>query len=394
MNEPPNSIPPASDPDSEAREPAPPAAEEAPTPPAEVTPAEATPPALPPESQPEVVPPIAAPLPAGAGPAPGIEFGGFWIRFAAYIIDGLILAVIQIALALVFGLAFGVASPSDISASQSLVSLVGLVISIGYFVWFWVRSGSTPGMSLLGLQVVRDKDGGSISWGKALIRYIGIVISTLALFIGLIWVAFDSRKRGWHDLMAGTVVIRKPEVPITGGRKVLMIGAIGCGCLLPILAILGIVGLLFMGPIVQDVMNRAGDDLARGPDGQIEQPIEIPYTSLRVGDCFDLIDPAAQNVELVRAAPCADEHVFEVFFVGDMPDGAFPGDEAVLAFANDNCLPAFEDYVGAPFEQSVWYASPVIPNEESWAEGARTVTCQLHNQEGTPVTGSARNSAE
>ena len=83
-----------------------------------------------------------------------------------------------------------------------------------------------------------------------------------------------------------------------------------------------------------------------------------------------------------------------MFFVGDMPDGEFPGDAAVAAFADDNCLPAFEEYVGVPFENSVWYASPVGPAQQDWEEGTRRVTCQLHTQDESPVTGSARGSGE
>jgi len=363
VNEPPNSPPPAPSPESEPHKPSSPAPEEA---------------------APEALPVLEA------GQAPWIAFGGFWIRFAAYIIDGLILTLIGI----VLGVMFGVVFRSSVDAAQGLLSLISLVVSIGYFVWSWVRSGSTPGMNLLGLRVVRDADGGPISWGRALLRYLGIVISTLALFIGLIWVAFDKRKRGWHDLIAGTVVIRKPDVPITGGRQALMIGAIGCGVLLPILAIAGITLLIFLGPIVQDIFSGVADDLARGPDGQVTQPVEISFTSLQVGDCFELTNPSDPTTAGVRAVPCADEHVYEVFFVGNMPDGEFPGDTAMLTFANDNCLPAFEAYVGVQFEQSIWYASPVGPNENTWAEGDRRVTCQLHNQTETPVTGSARDSGE
>lgn len=386
MNEPPNSPPPPPDPDSEPQDANPPA-------PDEHAPAAAEGAGPPPEAvpAPAVTEPWAAQPPPG--PAPGIEFGGFWIRFAAYIIDGLILGVVGIILGVAVGLVAGL-SGSSAAAVQGVLYLVSFVIGIAYFTGFWVRGGSTPGMSLLGLQVVRDSDGGPISWGKALLRYVGIVISTIALFIGLIWVAFDSRKRGWHDLMAGTVVIRKPDVHITGGRKALMIGAIGCGCLLPILAIGSIVALLFMGPIVQNIFGDVANDLARGPDGQIEQPILLGFASLREGDCFELVDPEAPSVEIVRGLPCSSEHVYEVFFVGDMPDGAFPGDEAVSTFANENCLPAFEDYVGVPFEQSIWYGTPVGPTEETWGAGDRRVACLLHNQTESSVSGSVRGSEQ
>jgi uncharacterized RDD family membrane protein YckC len=389
MNEPPNSPPKPSE-----AEPEPDAdpTESAPAAPDQVSGEEGAPPATTeaesvPHTAEPVPPPLAPPLVEAAPTGP--VFGGFWIRFAAYIIDGLILGLISIVIDVVL---FNLISSA--STLQSVGSVIGLVIGFLYFAWSWVRTGSTPGMSLLGLQVVRDADGGPITWGKAFIRYVGIIISTLVLFIGLIWVAFDKRKRGWHDLMAGTVVIRKPEVPITGGRKVLMIGAIGCGCLLPILAIIGIVGLIFMGPIVQDIFNRVGDDLARASSGEIVEPVPISFESLRVGDCFNIVNPDDPATVGLQAVPCADEHVFEVFFAEDMPAGAYPGEEAVTTFANDNCLPAFEEYVGVSFDESVWYASPLGPTEVDWDDGIQRVTCQLHNQEGTPVTGSARGSAE
>lgn len=377
MNESPSAPPPPPGPDAEPREPTP-------VEPPDAGQSGALPPA--PSDEP----------PAGAVP-PAREYGGFWIRFAAYVIDGLIVGLVGLAIAIPFGVAFALTSAEGSTvnpAVQSLFSALNLALSVGYFVWFWVRTGSTPGMSLLGLQVVRDADGGPIGVGVAFVRYLGIILSTIALFIGLIWVAFDARKRGWHDMLAGTVVIRRPDVPMTGGRRAVMIGAIGCGCLLPILAIMVIIGLLLTGPIIQDMLEDAANDLARGPSGEIEQPVEFPYGALRVGDCFELLDPSDPNITIVRAVPCADEHVYEVFFVGEMPDGGFPGDDAVAAFADENCVPAFEAYVGVPFEESIWFASPVGPGEQEWLAGTRRVTCLLHTQDEVAVTGSARGSGE
>jgi uncharacterized RDD family membrane protein YckC len=82
-------------------------------------------------------------------------------------------------------------------------------VSIGYFPWFWARSGATPGMTAMGLRVVRDRDGGPISGGQAILRLIGYVINGLVLYLGFIWIFVDKRRRGWHDLIAGTVVIKR-----------------------------------------------------------------------------------------------------------------------------------------------------------------------------------------
>ena len=58
------------------------------------------------------------------------------------------------------------------------------------------------------LTIVDEKTGGRPSVSQFVIRYLGYYISTIPLFLGLIWVGIDKRKQGWHDKLAGTVVIR------------------------------------------------------------------------------------------------------------------------------------------------------------------------------------------
>ncbi|MEA2611957.1 MAG: hypothetical protein QOG32_1683, partial [Chloroflexota bacterium] len=89
------------------------------------------------------------------GPAPGVEFASHGARLVAYIVDTVIQGVLSIAVFLVsFGIGF-VFPPLAI-----LGVLAFLVIGIGYFPYFWTRSGQTPGMKMLGIRVVRDVDGG------------------------------------------------------------------------------------------------------------------------------------------------------------------------------------------------------------------------------------------
>ena len=83
------------------------------------------------------------------------------------------------------------------------------LVSIVYFVGFWAWRGQTPGMMLLGLRVAREADGTNPGLVRSILRYAGYFLSWIALFIGFIWVAFDSRKQGWHDKIAGTVVVRR-----------------------------------------------------------------------------------------------------------------------------------------------------------------------------------------
>jgi len=137
---------------------------------------------------------------AEEGPAPGMEFGSPGARLVAYLIDGLV----QFGLAIVLFLATTVLAVVfwPLGVIAGIATFLFLLL---YFPYFWQRSGQTPGMSLM---VVRDRDGGPITWGPAILRLIGYYVSALVFYIGYIWIFIDKRKRGWHDLIAGTVVIK------------------------------------------------------------------------------------------------------------------------------------------------------------------------------------------
>jgi uncharacterized RDD family membrane protein YckC len=128
------------------------------------------------------------------GPAPGLAFGGFWIRVVAYIIDAILIGIVEAIL---------------ISALKGTGQGIAGLIGIAYLIGMWGTTGQTVGMMLFGLRVVRNSDGGKLTWGNAILRFIGLIVSFVVIFIGVIWVAFDSRKRGWHDMIGGTVVVRK-----------------------------------------------------------------------------------------------------------------------------------------------------------------------------------------
>jgi uncharacterized RDD family membrane protein YckC len=182
-----------------------------------------TPPAPAPAQQqpPAPAPTAATPPPASwaapevdAGPAPGVKFGGYAGRLVAYIIDGFVLSVVWIALA-ALGIAFLGASIEDGQVTGSgagaftALMVVGTLVSFLYFPFFWARGGQTPGMRVFRLRVVRDADGGPIGWGPAILRLIGFWVSSAVFYLGFIWIFIDKRRRGWHDLIAGTVVIEQ-----------------------------------------------------------------------------------------------------------------------------------------------------------------------------------------
>ena len=129
-----------------------------------------------------------------------VEYMGFWIRLAAAVIDGILLAIVNF----VVGLALGL-------GENPMTFVVNLAINWTYHVVFIATKGQTLGKMALGIQVV-DRQGNTPGIGAALLREtIGKFLSTIALLLGYLWVAWDKEKRGWHDHIAGTYVVRKQQ---------------------------------------------------------------------------------------------------------------------------------------------------------------------------------------
>jgi uncharacterized RDD family membrane protein YckC len=145
----------------------------------------------------------------GAGPAPGLAYAGFWVRFVAYVIDSVILFGITLVLGAVSG---GFVRTDPVTGLQTFnFGLEGLsfIVGIAYFVGFWTARSQTPGMMVFNLRIARAEDGGPLDLARAAIRYVGYVIASLPFGLGLIWAGFDSRKQGWHDKIARTFVVRQ-----------------------------------------------------------------------------------------------------------------------------------------------------------------------------------------
>jgi uncharacterized RDD family membrane protein YckC len=162
--------------------------------------------------QPEGQPPVGwAPPPPQkqAGPAEGLAYAGFWIRVVAWILDAIVLAVITVALAPLAGTGTIVTTgPNQVSVNYG-ANAFGTLVGLVYFVGFWATRGQTPGMIPFRLRVVRVADGSRPDWVISLLRYVGLIISFVVVLLGVIWVAFDSRKQGWHDKIASTLVVRE-----------------------------------------------------------------------------------------------------------------------------------------------------------------------------------------
>lgn len=149
----------------------------------------------------------------------------------------------------------------------------------------------------------------------------------------------------------------------------------------------GVIGLVAVGSTLFFAARR-------GDEGAITGAGDLSVQDLRVGDCFDFTDDSTE-VTSVRAIPCAEPHIYEIYFVADYPAGEEPSDisEPYTQWENDSCVNGFEPYVAHDFDTSIWYISTLTPTPESWDAGDRSIQCFLHNETETVVTGSAQGSA-
>jgi len=138
---------------------------------------------------------------------PQPEYVGFWARVGASIIDTILMLVIVAPLLTYFyggaywmG-AFGfIAGPADVLLNWILPAIAVIV--------FWIYRQATPGKMAISAKIVDATTLGKPSTGQLVIRYLGYYVSLIGLCLGFVWVGIDARKQGWHDKMAGTVVVR------------------------------------------------------------------------------------------------------------------------------------------------------------------------------------------
>ena len=122
---------------------------------------------------------------------------GFLTRALAAIIDFVLLAIVG-------GILNGILRGDTMGGGN-----VSTIIGLAYFLYFWSSygHGQTLGDRALSIRVVKT-DGSELTLVDGLIRYVGLIISCIAIFIGVIWVAFDPNKQGWHDKIAKTYVVK------------------------------------------------------------------------------------------------------------------------------------------------------------------------------------------
>jgi len=155
------------------------------------------------------------------------NYAGFWMRFVAIIIDGIIIGVAQsfIFVPILAALGLGFASSAQTMDFSDPEQAAGMIASIGALIGgYWILSLSiqvlyfsfmeaskfqaTLGKMALGIKVT-DLNGGKLDFGKAFIRNISKILSYMILFIGYIMAGFTEKKQGLHDMIASTLVVKK-----------------------------------------------------------------------------------------------------------------------------------------------------------------------------------------
>jgi uncharacterized RDD family membrane protein YckC len=133
-------------------------------------------------------------------------YAGFWIRTAASLIDSiLVLVVIVPLLTAIYGSEYWLGDPAITGPWDMFLNYVFPAVAV---IVFWIYKSATPGKMMLRLCIVDAKTGGKPSTKQFLGRYLGYYVAAIPLFLGIVWVAVDKYKQGWHDKLAGTVVIR------------------------------------------------------------------------------------------------------------------------------------------------------------------------------------------
>lgn len=156
----------------------------------------------------------------GAGPE-GPVYIGLATRVTSFVIDAVVITVVaiiaEVAGALILSLLH---LPKEVNRLIVAIGGVAYVVwLVGYFVAFWSGTGQTPGARVLQIRVVTST-GGKVKPRQALLRCIGVFLAALPLFAGYVMILFDSRRRGFQDRLARTLVVEAPQLSLAETQRV------------------------------------------------------------------------------------------------------------------------------------------------------------------------------
>ncbi|MGW8185027.1 MAG: RDD family protein [Candidatus Moraniibacteriota bacterium] len=174
---------------------------------------------------------------AAAPDMPQVKYAGFWIRWVAVFIDGIVVSVIAIPIMIVFYFLSGGTFSGKDSDMPVGFNFLGYIISWSYYIFMTDKYQATLGKKVMGIIVVAE-DLNKLPLGKIILREtIGKIVSGIIFGIGYLMAAFTNKKRALHDIISGTVVIYKE--PETKTHRGVIIGVIVV-CILFVVVIIGI----------------------------------------------------------------------------------------------------------------------------------------------------------
>jgi len=171
------------------------------------------------------------------------------------------------------------------------------------------------------------------------------------------------------------------------------------------LAALALVGTVVLSGCSETAADDSAAPAAGGTAAADEQQVStetVDAFDIEAGDCIVYPEEtdAEQSTETtdapseIETVSCDQAHDSEVYTVFDLPDGDVPGDDEVVAAADERCGADFEAFVGNSYENSVLDIEYFFPSEESWSfDNDREVACMVYHVEGEQLTGSAKGSA-
>lgn len=137
------------------------------------------------------------------------EYEGLVTRAIAFALDAAIISGVSVVVGAAAGLTLSVLSvPGEVeTAVFGFAGGICLLWTAAYFVTFWCATGQTPGNRVLGIRVCVAEDGSPPRPARALLRLIALTLCAIPLFAGFLPILVDDRRRGVHDMLAGTVVV-------------------------------------------------------------------------------------------------------------------------------------------------------------------------------------------
>jgi uncharacterized RDD family membrane protein YckC len=148
------------------------------------------------------------------------RYAGLATRVVAFAVDA---ALIDLAAVVVAAAAALIVSllhfPKGLQTVLVVIGAVAYVLwSLAYFAGFWSTTGQTPGARVMQIRVVSE-NGERLKLRRTVLRCVGVVLAALPLFAGFVRILFDSRRRGFQDRLAGTLVVEAPQLSIAATRR-------------------------------------------------------------------------------------------------------------------------------------------------------------------------------